>query len=152
MEQTKTTTVWKIARINYNEPWQQFLIKSLKPIVDSLSRAGIIDRYFWERDFTKGANIRLYFRCEQGVLDTIVIPHLKEHFEAYFNMNPSTPNAENPDWEPSNTIQFLDYKADLSTWGGEIGMPIIERHFQSSSDTVLEFMQLRGERGQAMIY
>jgi thiopeptide-type bacteriocin biosynthesis protein len=146
MEQTKTTTVWKIARINYNEPWQQFLIKSLKPIVDSLSRAGIIDRYFWERDFTKGANIRLYFRCEQGVLDTIVIPHLKEHFEAYFNMNPSTPNAENPDWEPSNTIQFLDYKADLSTWGGEIGMPIIERHFQSSSDTVLEFMQLRGER------
>jgi thiopeptide-type bacteriocin biosynthesis protein len=141
----KTSTAWTVARLNYNEPWQTFLLTSVKPIMDSLSRSGIVERYFWERSYENGAHIRLYFRCEKDVLDSIVIPNLKEHFEAYFESNPSVCQQNNPNREVNNTVQILDYQPDASFWGGEIGLPIVERYFQSSSDAVMEFMNLRGE-------
>jgi thiopeptide-type bacteriocin biosynthesis protein len=145
MSITKTSTVWMVARLNYSEPWLSFLTKSVKPFVDSLTRTGIIERYYFERSYEGGAHIRLYFRCNPELRDDLVLPNLKEHFEGYFNLNPSTRRQEKKGLVSNNTLQVADYQPVASEWGGEVGLPIAERHFQSSSEAVLQFMAMKGD-------
>ena len=134
-----------VARLNYNEPWVLFLTKSLKPFMDTVTRTGMVERYFWERSYDGGAHIRLYFRSESDVKDALLVPTLEFHFQMYFEDIPSFRRVNLPHNAPNNTVQFVDYQPDADNWGGSIGMPIAERHFQSSSDTVLEFMAVKGD-------
>lgn len=139
MSITKTSTEWVVARLNYSEPWLHFLTKCVKPFVDSLTQTGIVERYYWERSYKGGANICLYFRCHSDINKTLVIPNLKEHFETFFYLNPSIARTEKDSFS-NNTIEILDYKIDPYYWGGSIGVPIAERHFQSSSEVILDLM------------
>ena len=144
--ETNTSSQWVCARINYNEPWVEFLTKSLKPYMDTVTSTGMVERYFWERSYEGGAHISLYFRCKTDLKDTLLIPNMTEHFESYISDKPSFRRKDSVHFSKNNTIQFADYQPNIEHWGGEIGMPIAERHFQSSSDTVLEFMALKGEK------
>ncbi len=139
MSITKTESVWMVARLNYNEPWLHFLIKSLKPFVDSLSRAGIVERYYFERSFDGGANISLFFRSNPETIQKIIIPNLEDHFKAYMLDKPS-PEKAKIGLFPNNSVVVLPYEPAAAAWGGSVGLPIAERHFQSSSDSVLAFM------------
>lgn len=134
-----------VARLNYSEPWLSFLTKSVKPFVDSLTRTGIIERYYFERSYEGGAHIRLYFRCNPELRDDLVVPNLKEHFESYFAIMPSTRRHERNGLVANNSLQVADYQPIATEWGGEVGLPIAERHFQSSSESVFQFMSLKGD-------
>ena len=146
MSSTKITAEWVVARLNYNEPWLHFLTKCVKPLVDSMTHTGIIERYYWERSYEGGAHIRLYFRCNTEFKHTLVIPSLVEHFEAFFATKPSVRNIEKYDFVPNNTVQLIDYEPDAEMWGGVVGLPIAERHFQSSSEVILDFMTRKGDK------
>lgn len=137
---TKTTTEWVVARLYYNEPWLHFLTKCLKPFVDSLTQTGIIERYYWERSYVGGAHISLYFRSTTEFKNQLIIPNLVEHFEAFFSNKPSVRRLERPEFLPNNSVQIQDLQPDFDSWGGTVGLPIAERHFQTSSDVVLDFM------------
>lgn len=144
---TKTqTTDWAVARLNYAEPWEHFLVKSLKPFVNSLVQAGIVERYFWQRGYDKGAHILLTMRAETQTLFELILPSLNEHFYHYVEDLPSSRPHENPDFEPNDSIQTAVYQPDIEEWGGEIAMPIIERFRQNSSDAVLSFMAVNAEK------
>lgn len=146
MSSTKITTEWVVARLNYNEPWLHFLTKCVKPLVDSMTQTGIIERYYWERSYEGGAHIRLYFRCHTEFKHTLVIPNVIEHFEAYFDTKPSTVDFKKGNSVHNNTIEIVDYEPDAKMWGGPIGLPIAERHFQSSSEVILDFMARKGDK------
>ena len=146
IDKTKTKSIeWCTARLNYAEPWDHFLTKSLKPFVNSLVIAGIVDRYFWQRGYEKGAHILLAMRTDSQTLYELVLPSLNEHFYHYVEDLPSTRPYEFSDFEPNDTIQTGVYQPDIESWGGDIAMPIVERFQQASSDAVLDFMVVKGE-------
>ncbi len=145
MSITKTSTEWVVARLNYSEPWLHFLTKCIKPFVDSLTQAGIIERYYWERSNKGGANICLYFRCNSEFKNTLIIPNLREHFETFFALNPSLRHSQKSDFKVNNTLELMEYSIDEHFWGGAVGLPIAERHFQSSSEVILDFMAQKGD-------
>jgi thiopeptide-type bacteriocin biosynthesis protein len=144
--EANNTSQWVCARLNYNEPWVEFLTKSVKPFMDTVTRTGMVERYFWESSYENGAHIKLYFRCKTELKDTLLIPNMKEHFEQYIADKPSFRRKDLPHLAKNNTVQFSDYQPLVDQWGGEVGMPIAERHFQSSSNAVLEFMTLKSEK------
>ena len=145
-EKTKTqTTEWGVVRLNYAEPWDHFLVKSLKPFVNSLVQAGIVERYFWQRGYEKGAHILLTMRAETQTFYELILPSLNEHFHHYVEDLPSIRLFEKPDFEPNHSIQTATYQPNFDLWGGEIAMPIIERFQQASSDAVLNFMAAKSE-------
>ena len=151
IKETKTqTTEWCVVRLNYAEPFEPFLTKSLKPFVNSLIQVGIVERYFWQRGYDRGAHILLSMRAEMQILNELVLPSLNEHFNYYVEDMPSVRPFESPDFEPNDSIQTGVYQPDIAEWGGVIAMPIIERFQQNSSDAVLNFMAAKSERWSAV--
>jgi Lantibiotic biosynthesis dehydratase C-term len=146
-EETKTQTIeWGVVRLNYAEPFEHFLTKSLKPFVNSLIQAGIVERYFWQRGYDKGAHILLCMRAEIRTLNELVLPSLNEHFNHYVEDLPSLRPFENPNFEPNDSLQTAVYQPNMEEWGGIIGMPIIERFQQTSSEAVLSFMAAKASK------
>ncbi|MBL7818146.1 MAG: hypothetical protein JNL70_24260 [Saprospiraceae bacterium] len=139
------TTDWIIARLNYAEPWDHFLVKSLKPFVNSLVEAGIVERYFWQRGYERGAHIQLALRAESQTLNELILPCLAEHFTHYIGDLPSKRVYEDNDFEPNDSIQTALYQPNIEDWGGTIAMPIVERFRQASSDAVLNFMAAKSD-------
>jgi thiopeptide-type bacteriocin biosynthesis protein len=143
--ETNNSNQWVCARLNYNEPWVEFLTKSLKPFMETVTKTRMVERYFWERSYEDGAHIKLYFRCKTELKDTLLIPTMRQHFEQYIADKPSFRRKNLPHLAKNNSVQFFDYQPNIEQWGGEVGMPIAERHFQSSSNAVLEFMAASSE-------
>lgn len=130
-------SVWTVAKINYAEPHERLLIKSVKPLVDVLFQAGIVERYSFRRCTEGGGYIRLAFRCNAELLDTLVKPNITDHFEAYFKQKPSVGG--------NDSVEFCEYEpekclwvSDGDWWGGDVGRPIAERFAEASSYAVLE--------------
>jgi thiopeptide-type bacteriocin biosynthesis protein len=140
MSFTKTSAAWVVARLNYDEPLHQILAKSVKPFVDSLTQTGIIERFYFERCYDRGANIHLYIRCNPDFLQALIVPHLSEYYNLYFQENPSFRRVTQHEDFLKNSMQILEYQPDIQKWGGSVGLPIMERHFQSSSQMILDLM------------
>ena len=146
-DNTKTQTAeWAVARLNYAEPWEHFLTKSLKPFVNSLVQAGIVERYFWQRGYDNGSHISLTMRANAQTLYELILPSLNEHFSHYVEDLPSVRPFDDPSLEPNDSIQTAVYQPIIESWGGEIAMPIVERFQQASSDAVLEFMAAKADK------
>ncbi len=143
---TTETTEWCVARLNYAEPWEHFLTKSLKPFVNSLVQAGIVERYFWQRGYDRGTHILLSMRAESRTLYELILPSLNDHFFYYVEDLPSVRVYEDADFEPNDSVQTAVYQPDMVYWGGEVAMPIVERFQQASSDAVLEFMAAKADK------
>ncbi|MDZ7876401.1 MAG: lantibiotic dehydratase C-terminal domain-containing protein [Saprospiraceae bacterium] len=136
-------TEWVVARLNYAEPLEVFLVKSVKPYVNSIVQAGIVDRYFWQRGTTGGAHIIVAMRGNAQTLSELVLPNLGEHFLRYVGDKPSRRAVDRVDFEPNNSIQTQEYKPNTEGVGGDIGQPIFERFEQASSDAVLTFLSVK---------
>ena len=134
------TTDWLVVRLNYADPLELFLAKSLKPFVNTLVQAGIVDRYFWQRGTERGTHIRLAMRGNEQILYELVLPNLGEHFFRYVEDMPSIRYFDNETYETNNSIQTEIYAPNAEDIGGDIGQPIFERFEEASSDAVLAFM------------
>jgi hypothetical protein len=143
IQPTPSQTDWVVARLNYAEPLEVFLVKSVKPFVNSLVQAGIVDRYFWQRSNVGGAHIIIAMRGNEQTLNELVLPNLAEHFLRYVEDIPSRRAVDRADLEPNNSIQTEQYKPNTEGVGGAIGQPIFERFEQASSDTVLTFLAVK---------
>jgi hypothetical protein len=147
MTTTKENT-WIEVRLYYEEPWEEFLIKIIKPYCDTVLGSGAAERYFYIRYWERGAHIRLRFYGETQTLENILKPNIESHFSNFFSRKPSNrrepnyPKNVNPDtvWQANNSIQFVDYEPETSRYAGAYGMVIAEKHFFHSSETVLESM------------
>jgi hypothetical protein len=143
LQSSTAPTEWVVARLNYAEPLEVFLVKSVKPYVNSIVQAGIVDRYFWQRGKTGGAHIIVAMRGNSQTLNELVLPNLAEHFLRYVEDIPSRRAIDRIDFEPNNSIQTQEYRPNTEGVGGDIGQPIFERFEQASSDAVLTFLAVK---------
>jgi Lantibiotic biosynthesis dehydratase C-term len=149
---THTTKIWIEARLFYTEPWEDFLIKILKPYCDTAANSGAIEKYFFIRYWEKGPHIRLRIFGEKNTIEHILKQNMKNYFENFFSMNPSrrdeplyAPNTPNEHiWQDNNTILFVDYVPETERYAGQYGMQIAENQFFASSKAVLKNMELIG--------
>jgi hypothetical protein len=140
---TTAQTEWVVARLNYAEPLEVFLVKSLKPFVNSLVQAGIVDRYFWQRGKSGGTHLIVAMRGNEQTLNELVLPNFAEHFLHYVEDKPSRRALDRADFEPNNSMQTQQYAPNTEGVGGDIGQPIFERFEQASSDVVLSFLAVK---------
>jgi Lantibiotic biosynthesis dehydratase C-term len=143
IQPTTAQTEWVVARMNYAEPLEVFLVKSVKPFVNSLVQAGIVDRYFWQRGKTGGAHVIVAMRGNGQTLNELVLPNFAEHFLRYVEDKPSRRAYDRFDFEPNNSMQTEQYRPNTEGVGGDVGQPIFERFEQASSDTVLTFLAVK---------
>jgi len=140
---------WLSVHLFYNEPWEEFLYEAVEPYVSTAIQTGIAESYFFIRYWEKGPHIRLRFKGEKDMMETILKPNMEEHFLNYFESKPSIrvePNFpkdfdEELKWHPNNTFTYFDYEGELERFGGENGISIIENQFMLSSKTILELIK-----------
>ncbi len=146
---TTKENAWIEVRLYYEEPWEEFLIKIIKPYCDTVLGSGAAERYFFIRYWERGPHVRLRFYGEAQTLEKILKPNIESHFSNFFDRKPSNRNEPNyqknvlPDavWQPNNSVQFVDYEPETSRYAGTYGMKIVEKHFFNSSQAVLESME-----------
>lgn len=136
---------WLSAHIYYGEPFEELLIKGIKPFVEKLKADDLMNRYFYIRYWEQGPHVRLRIQGNPKVLIEQVKPRLQRTFDRYMKDHPSVRQEPvwvntlpaNQQWHPNNSVQFIAYEPEVSRYGGEHVIGLAEEHFQHSSDTVL---------------
>lgn len=150
----RTATNWFGVCLYYNEPWEDFLVKAVKPYVDIVVQTGIAECYFYERCWERGPHIRLWFKVNPNVFETILKPNLEEHFNHIFDSRPSflvEPNypenyPEKFKWHPNNSLQYLDKEPGMKQQFTQLGFSIVQKQLQASSDIVLQSIKNQSNR------
>ncbi len=153
MAQEKHYT-WLSAHLYFDEPWEDFLIKIVKPYCETVVGSSAAEYYFFIRYWDRGPHIRLRFYGKKEALENILRPNLEEYFKNFFRMTPSErdepsyhPNTpEEEIWLPNNSVQWIDYQPELERYGGIYGVALTERNFAASSKTVLKCIEEVGSK------
>jgi len=136
---------WLAAYLYCAEPWENILVEVVKPFAERIVKQGLADQYFFIRYWEKGPHLRLRFKGDAAILESSVKPQLIEHFEAYFEKNPSTRQEptwgndipEDQKWYPNDSVQFTEYKPETERYGGEYGILVAEQQFEAASKAIL---------------
>lgn len=139
----RTTTEWAVACLYYREPWNDLLVKSIKPFVNTLSQTNIVERYFFERSYEGTPHLRIYMRGNTEWLKNLVLPNLEEQFQNFIAERPSSTDNLPFLAIPFDTMSVINYEYNKENFGGDIGLPIAERYFHASSEAILSFMKER---------
>ena len=115
----RTTTDWLTVNLYYGKPWEEFLVKAVKPYTEVVTQTGVAERFFFERNWERGPNISLTFKGSPNVFFKILKPNLEEHFLQYFDSRPSSVNPpkypsgypSNYKWHPTNSIHYANSMA-----------------------------------------
>ena len=150
----RTTTKWLSVSLHYGEPWEEFLVKAVKPYIDVVLKTGVAERFYFERNWEKGPNIRLMFKGNPYILAKMLRPNLDEHFLQYFESRPShisTPNypagyPEEYKWYPNNSIQYSNYEPLKEQFSGDLELWMLEKQYQASSVLVLNTIKEKALR------
>ncbi|UII30241.1 thiopeptide-type bacteriocin biosynthesis protein [Fulvivirga ulvae] len=140
---------WLAAFLYYAEPWEEFLINGVKPLIDQVMENQMADQYFFIRYWEKGPHIRLRFKGDRAILENKVKPLLTEHVNNYFKNRPSERQdpewlkdvPEQQQWYPNNSVQFIAYDPETERYGGEHALLVSERQFQASSEATLKIVE-----------
>ena len=150
----RTTTKWLAVSLHYGEPWEELLIKAVKPYIDVVLQTGVADSFYYLRSWEKGPNIRLYFKGNPFILAKMLRPNLDEHFQQYFESRPSFikypvyPDRY-PDefkWHPNNTIQYAHADPATDCFGGLKELDLMEKQYELSSKLILNTMKEKASR------
>ncbi|CAN5826406.1 thiopeptide-type bacteriocin biosynthesis protein [soil metagenome] len=139
---------WLSCHLFYTGNWDTFLTHQVKPFVDKVINQKQAGQFFFIRYWERGPHLRLRFKGEKEILENIVKPDLEKFFQDFFEKNPShreasgENNSQHDDAQllPNNSIQFISYEPELERYGGKEGVPISEKHFESSSKAVLSIL------------
>jgi len=145
---TDPNKTWLAAYLYYAEPWEQLLVKAVKPFVESTLADGLAEQFFFIRYWEQGPHIRLRFKGDTAVLENKLKPKLDAYFKKYFRKNPS--ERVEPEWLkelpleqvwfPNHSIQYIPYEPEIERYGGPEGILIAEKQFQASSEVVLNIL------------
>jgi hypothetical protein len=150
----RTTSKWLAVSLYYGEPWEEFLVKAVKPYTDVVRQTGVAERFFFERSWNMGPHIQLWFKGNPYVLTNMLRPNLNEHFEQYFASRPSFVNPPKyprafPDkykWHPNNSVQYSHYHPEQEYSGGQLELNLLEQQFEASSKLVLQSLREKSNR------
>ena len=144
-----TTSEWLSTYLYYNEPWEIFLVEAVEPYIKMVIQTGIAEQYFFIRYWDRGPHIRLRFKGDPKIIETMLRPNIEEYFLGYFDSKPSQRTEPTypdtlPDeykWLPNNSMQFVPYEPEIDRYGGILPTQIAELQFQASSDVVLHHLK-----------
>ncbi len=137
---------WISIHVYYSQPWNELLVKRIMPFVHPALETGLVEHFFFLRYWHKGPHIRLRFYGQKDQLETILIPNITTYLEDYFEFHPSYRKdptypegfPESEKWLSNNSVQVIPYKPELHRYGGDRGVRIAEKQFDSSSRTVFQ--------------
>jgi len=138
--------IWLAAYLYYGQPWEEFLAKAVKPIVEEIMNKKWAEQFFFIRYWEKGPHIRLRFKGDSELLESSVKPLITSHFEKFFKENPSERTepgqelSEENKWYPNNSIQFIEYEPEVERYAGPKGIKVAEKQFMASSKATLEII------------
>lgn len=150
----RASTKWLTVCLYYNEPWEEFLLKAVKPYADIVMQTGIAERFYFQRCWENGPHIRLWFKGNENILEGMLKPNIEEYFAHFFESRPSfrvEPNypsdySDKLKWEPNNSLRYLPNAPAMSCFSGALGLSICEKHYHASSKVVLESLADKGVR------
>ncbi len=132
--------VWISAYLYHAEPWEEFLIKAVKPFVESRTDSLLINEFFYIRYWEKGPHIRLRLKVNEAD-KAIVEKEVHEYFSKWFRHNSSRRKYTDTFWQENNIVVFETYQPEVVRYGGMEAMVIAEKIFFLSSKIVLQIMQ-----------
>lgn len=146
---TDAAKKWLAAYLYYAEPWEKFLSEAVHPFVTDVLKDKWADHYFFIRYWEKGPHIRLRFWGDENKLTRELQPRLTDHFNSYFDKNPSAridpewlkDAPEEHQWFPNNSIQFIEYEPEVERYGGEHAIAIAEQQFETSSTAIFSIIK-----------
>ncbi len=149
----RASAQWLTMGLYYNEPWEEFLIKAVKPYVDIVMQTGIAERFYFQRCWERGPHIRLWFKGNPTVLKDILQPNIEEYFTHFFEsrpsfrIDPSYPDSfpEVSKWIANNSLYHFSDHLHMSCFSGSLGHSICEKQFQASSEIILKSIQDKKE-------
>lgn len=148
-----TPSKWLTVCLHYNEPWEDFLVKAVKPYVDVVQQTGISEHFFFERSWKRGPHIRLHFKGNPYLFCKMLKPNIEEHFKQYFETRPSFmiepkyPEAfpEDHKWLPNNSIQYLPLNHVSTQFSVPHELTLCQKQFEVSSQLVLQTLKHKAE-------
>jgi hypothetical protein len=143
---------WLAGYLYYAEPWEDFLIRAVKPFLDSVFDSSLAEQFFFIRYWERGPHIRLRFFGESDRLQRELKSRMETFFYDFFKEHPSERQEpaeikdlpEGRQWFDNNSLQFIHYEPEVQRYGGPVGIRIAERQFEISSEAVLAVI---GESG-----
>lgn len=137
--------MWLAAHLFYSGNLEQLISQAILPFIEKARKEKLYRQFFFIRYWENGPHIRLRFNGNEKRLTQQLKPLLIKYFNNYFKSNPSIREeplwikelSEKDKWYPNNTIQFIEYKPEISRYGGEAGIVIAEKQFELSSKTVM---------------
>lgn len=148
-----TPSKWLTVCLHYNEPWDDFLVRAVKPYVDVVMKTGISEHFYFERSWKRGPHIRLHFKGNPFVICQMLKPNLEEHFKQYFETRPSFiiepkyPEAFPDDhkWLPNNSIQYLPLNHVTTNFSKPYELKLCKNQFEVSSRLVLQTLKAKAD-------
>jgi len=161
---------WISAHIFYSSDPTPLLIECIAPLVDKLRAEDFISRYFFIRYWLAGPHVRLRLSPREAIscgdvkaiveeairsylarrpslfdLDQkALVPFYRRMFEVEYGRDAFTAkygeDGEIPLY-PNNSVRYFEYEPEYARYGGEHGIEVAEKHFEVSSDIVLQLLQ-----------
>ncbi len=135
--------------IYYAEPWEDLLVKAIKPVCDWINENQLVSRYFFIRYWERGPHIRLRFFGDEKILENLVKPRVEAILTSWMSKNPS--HREEPEWVqtlpteeqwyPNNSLQYIRYEPETDRYGGSSAITVSEDHFQQSSEITFTLLK-----------
>jgi thiopeptide-type bacteriocin biosynthesis protein len=121
---------WLYAKL-YSGPatLDQMLLQVVRPVVESVTRSGAVDRWFFVRYGDPEWHLRLRFHGEPSRLSSDVLPLLQDTVAPLL--------ADRRLWR----IQFDTYEREVERYGGLEGIELAERFFHADSEAVLSLAE-----------
>jgi len=169
MTTTDTRLDWISVHIFYSSNANPLLLSLVRPLVATLRDAKLIQRYFFIRYWLGGPHIRLRLlpapTAEPAAIREVIEPHIAAHLHdtpALFQFDAKLvkplykqfyiaeygkeqlaerygPDGDIPLY-PNNSYHYIPYEPELQRYGGPDGLEVSERHFEESSEVVLELV------------
>ena len=139
---TNTSKIWVAAHIYQSDDYSRFVVRAIKPFIQKINQLVDAEHYFFIRYWEKGPHVRLRFKIE-AKNEEYLRKELVQYFTQYFEQNPSkrSPQPDDRNLFPDNSIHFLPYEPETDRYGGEAALLVAEEIFYASSKTVLSKME-----------
>lgn len=165
----RESTEWVAYHIFYPASPRPVILDCIRPLVESLREDDLIDGYFFINYWLEGGHIRLRLRPAQLALKSQVCDRATEAISAFLTRRPSlydydiTPlqqmydamfvqefteaerrllynGASRMPIRDGNSFDRFAYEPEYAKYGGLQGIRLAERHFEFSSDLVIDLL------------
>ncbi len=163
------TNKWISLHIFYAADSNPLLTDCIGPLIAHLRKSSLIERWFFIRYWLEGPHVRLRLLPSSDEAGEKVRQITRERVEQFLERRPSLwePETEDPggmfksmflaeyteqQWNerygeggsmtfrPNNSIEEIAYEPEFGRYGGPRGMELAERHFEHSSDAIVELL------------